>query len=214
MTLSRRDCRMDLARGLQIIPLTAPPGRRVGGGVSGSGPTMLGSSTRPAASIPGLHHYALVMRWLEDTPPEAARAQAARGGAAVPPHRHHLLGLYRGRRSRAAHPLRHHPARHRRRRMGGPAARPDAARAGAERLHRRRLSRARDPARRPDARGAGAAERGLPAGDAGLHAGRTASIPMSPASTWCASGRTNSMCSRTIAARRRASPTCSRTARR
>jgi uncharacterized circularly permuted ATP-grasp superfamily protein len=43
---------------------------------------------------------------------------------------------------------------------------------------------------------------------------RTASIPTSPVSTWCGSARRISTYSRIIAARRRASPTCWRTARR
>src|SRR5229473_3168801 len=100
-----------------------------------------------------------------------AVAQAARGRAVVPPHRHHLRGLYRGRRPGTAHPLRHRPARTRQRGVGAAVARTEAARARPQRLHPRRLPRAPDPARRPGAAGSRAAQRRLPPGDAGFRAG-------------------------------------------
>ena len=61
--------------------------------------------------------------------------------------------------------------------------------------------------------GAGGLQSRLRRRDAGARRRRPASTPISPASTWCAPGPTSSTCSRTIAARRRASPTCWRTAR-
>ena len=76
------------------------------------------------------------------------RPEEGRGRGAVPPHRHHLRGLWRGRRPRAADPVRHDAAGVRRARMAQAGARHQAARAGAERVSLRRLSPRRDHPRR------------------------------------------------------------------
>ena len=136
------------------------------------------------------------------------------GRAAVPPHRHHLRGLWRQRSHRAADPVRHHPAGDDQAGMARPGARPRAARDRAQRLpeptstasagmlqgrHRSRpTSIYRNPCFRPEMMG-------LPC--------RTTSTSISPASTSCAPTRTTSTCSRTMPAPRRACPTCWRTAK-
>ena len=61
-----------------------------------------------------------------------ARLPAARGRASVPPHRHHLRGLWRSRRAGTADPLRRHPAHHVRRRMAAAGKGPHPARQGAQ----------------------------------------------------------------------------------
>ena len=101
-----------------------------------------------------------------------------------------------------------------RRRMGPALGRAAPAGAGAERLPadvygEQEILQGRQDPQRP-----GAGERGLPAGDGRHRAAAAASTRISPASTWCAPGRTSSTCWRTIAARRPASPTCWRTGRR
>ena len=94
-----------------------------------------------------------------------ARLPPARGRAAVPPHRHHLRGLRRGRRAGTADPVRRHPAHPVRRRMAAPGNGPRAARQGAQSVHQGHLRRARDPARRHRARRSGVPQSGLPPGD-------------------------------------------------
>ena len=94
-----------------------------------------------------------------------ARLPPARGGAVVPPHRHHLRGLRRGRGAGAADPVRRHPAHPFGGRMGRAAARPGAARQGDQRLHQGHLRPARNPQGRHRARGSGVPESGVPAGD-------------------------------------------------
>ena len=81
-------------------------------------------------------------------PPDMLQHRRARGRAAVPPHRHHLRGLWRGGVDRAADPVRRHPAHPRRSRMGrrssaGCEQRVKAINAFLDDIY----GRARDPAR-------------------------------------------------------------------
>ncbi len=83
--------------------------------------------------------------------PDAARGdrpEEGGGRGAVPAHRHHLRGLRRGRRHRAADPVRHDAPRVHRARMAQARARRQAARPRAERLPLRRLPPRRDHPRR------------------------------------------------------------------
>ena len=98
-------------------------------------------------------------------PPRRARLPPQGSRAAVPPHRHHLRGLWRGRRPGAADPVRHHPAHPVGAGMGHAAPRARAARQGAQRLPPRHLRPPRDPQGRHRARGPGVPEPGVPAGD-------------------------------------------------
>ena len=94
-----------------------------------------------------------------------ARLPQARSRAVVPPHRHHLRGLWRSRRARTADPVRRHPAHHGRRRMAAPGKGPRPARQGAQSVPQGRLRRARDPARRRGARRPGVSQSGVPPRD-------------------------------------------------
>ena len=69
------------------------------------------------------------------------------GRAAVPAHRHHLRGLWRGRRPGAADPVRRHPAHPGGEGMGHAAPRARAARQGDQRLSPRHLRPPRNSAR-------------------------------------------------------------------
>ena len=80
------------------------------------------------------------------------RRKALRSRELLPPHRHHLQRLWRGRRRRAADPVRHGAAHHHRRRMAPAVARDRAAGARAQRLHARPLSPAGDHPLGPPAR--------------------------------------------------------------
>ena len=159
--------------------------------------------------------YRLVHEWLAKAPHERARAAPARGRAALPAHRHHLRGLHRGRRPRAADPLRHHAARARRATSGtGSRAASSSACARStpssttSTTARRSSAPARipealvlrNPAFRPEMQRLRSARRRLHPHLRHRHRARRR--------------RTSSTCSRTTAARRPASPTCWRTARR
>ena len=113
--------------------------------------------TRPA--------YQELAGWLGQVPAEIAAAAPARGRAPVPPHRHHLRGLRRGRLDRAADPVRRDPARARGERMGHGAARPRAAHQGDQPLHQGHLFQARGAARRHRAGRSRVPEPGVPARD-------------------------------------------------
>ena len=140
--------------------------------------------------------------------------QARGSRPAVPPPGHHLRGLRRGRGSRAADPVRRHPAHHHERRVDEPVGRARAAGQGAQTpssttsITARRSSR---PARSRASSSSATRSTG-PRWSASMC--RAASTRTSPASTWCACRRTSSTCWKTTCARRRASPTCWRTARR
>ena len=94
-----------------------------------------------------------------------ARLPPPRGGAVLPPHRHHLRGLRRPRGAGTPHPLRRHPAHPFGGRMGSAAARPGAAGQGHQRVHQGHLRPARNPQGRDRARGSGLSESGVPPGD-------------------------------------------------
>ena len=91
-------------------------------------------------------------------PPQGSRA-------AVPPHRHHLRGLWRGRRPGAADPVRRHPAHPVGEGMGHAAPRAGAARQGDQRLSPRHLRPPRNSQGRHRARRPGVPESGVPSGD-------------------------------------------------
>ena len=113
------------------------------------------------AALPGLCRLARADRRVAD------RAEAGRGGARVPPRRHHVRGLRRGRRDRAPDPVRHRAADHSGGRVGDARAGLEAARARAQPVPRRRLSRAEDPEGRRDSRRACARQHAVPARDGG-----------------------------------------------
>ena len=92
-------------------------------------------------------------------------AAPARGRTPVPPHRHHLRGLWRSRLHRAADPVRRDPARARGERMGHGAARARAAHQGDQPLHQGHLFQARGAARRHRAGRSRIPEPGVPARD-------------------------------------------------
>ena len=99
-------------------------------------------------------------------PARRPRLSPARGRAAVPPHRHHLRGLRRGRRPGAADPVRRHPAHPGGRRMGHVCAPGSSSASRRINLYiKRHLRPARDPQGRHRARGPGLPEPGVPAGD-------------------------------------------------
>ena len=112
-------------------------------------------------------HYQAFADWLQRTPLGEDRPEARGGGARFPPCRHHLCRLRRGRRHRAADPVRHRPAHHPRRRMAHARARAQAARARAQPVPARHLSRSRHPQGRRDSGGARARQHAVPARDAG-----------------------------------------------
>ena len=143
----------------------------------------------------------------------AAGRDAARGRPVLSPPRHHLRRLRRGRGQRDHDPVRHHPARHGVGRMGVSAQGPGTAGAGAQRLPGRRLRRARDLPRRRDPRAADPDERRVRRRWRRASSCRATCMPTSRASTWCGSARRTSTSSRTMCARRRACPTCWRTAK-
>ena len=122
------------------------------------------------------------------------------GGTAVPPHRHHLRRLWRRGGDRAADPLRHHPAHHRRGRMDGFSSAASSSGCGRSTpswptsTARGRSCKAGSIPGRPGAAATPAYRPEM----AGHRAARTASTPILPASTWCAPAPTNSTCSRTM----------------
>ena len=114
--------------------------------------------TRPA--------YEELAEWLGQGPTRHPAAAPARGGTSVPPHRHHLRGLRRGRSHRAPDPVRRRPARSGGRRMGDACKRGLEQRAKAINLYINDIySQARGAARRHRAGGARVPESGVPAGD-------------------------------------------------
>src|SRR5580700_459517 len=94
-----------------------------------------------------------------------ARLSPARGGAVVPPHRHHLCGLWRPRGAGAPDPVRRHPTHHLGQGMGDRAARPRAAHEGHQRVHQGRLWPPRHPQGQGRPRSPGLPESGFPPGD-------------------------------------------------
>ena len=62
--------------------------------------------------------YGELSRWLDEVPPDVLDFRRREAELLLPPHRHHLRGLWRGRRAGAPDPLRRHAAHPRRRRVG------------------------------------------------------------------------------------------------
>ena len=94
-----------------------------------------------------------------------ARFPPARGGAAIPAHRHHLCGLWRPGGAGAPDSLRRHPAHHLGQGMGDLAARPRTARQSHQRLHQGRLWPPRDLESRHRSGRPGVSKSGVSSGD-------------------------------------------------
>ena len=152
-------------------------------------------------------------------PRPPGRAGAGGAGAARPGGRgralqpgHHLHDLQRRRRDRPHPAVRRHPAPDHGRGLGGDRGRRAPARADAQPVPGRRLRAAEGVQGRADPAGAGAGQRQLPPGDAGPGAAVRHLHPHQRHRPGARRRRAGSGCSRTMAARRRACPTWSRTA--
>ena len=91
--------------------------------------------------------YATLKEWLDTSPAGVLRHPPQPGRTVLPPHRHHLRGLWRQPVDRAPHPVRHHPAGADQARVVASRARAEAARRGAQRVPARPLRRAGDASR-------------------------------------------------------------------
>ena len=110
--------------------------------------------------------YSELARLARRCPPRCSRLPPQGSRTAVPADRHHLRGLWRGRRPGAADPVRRHPAHPVVAGMGHAAAAGSSSASRRSTLYlARHLRPARNPQGRHRARGPGVPESGVPAGD-------------------------------------------------
>ena len=157
-------------------------------------------------------HGQLIRSRLDALGLERARPSRPGGRGRAVQSGHHLHDLQRRRRDRPHPAVRRDPAHHHRRGLGRDRGRRAPARADAQPVPGRHLRPAEGAQGRADPAGAGAGQRQLPRRDAGPGAAARHLHPHQRHRPRPRRRRAGSACSRTMAARRRACPTWSRTA--